>query len=150
MRRGNRRGREADVSPTKLDRRTIGELEQFLRDELARLQGSLRAVVEENRTSENPSLTDITAHAAETLHTEMQVALIGRRTRQVVQIQDALERLSAGQYGHCLECDGFIGTARLRALPFAQRCRECQGHAERRARRESARAREFPRELEAA
>jgi DnaK suppressor protein len=139
------------VSPTKLDRRTIGELEQFLRDELARLQGTLRAVVEENRTSENPSLTDIATHAAETLHTEVRVALMGRRTQQVVQIQDALERLSAGQYGLCQECDGFIGTARLRALPFAQRCRDCQGQAERQARREWATAaRELPRELEAA
>jgi DnaK suppressor protein len=139
------------VSPTKLDRRTIRELEQFLRDELTRLRGSLRAVVEENRTAENPSLTDITAHASETLHTEIQVALVGRRTQQAIQIQDALERLSEGQYGLCQECDRFIGTPRLRALPFAQRCRDCQGHAERRARRESpATAREFPRELEAA
>ena len=51
----NSHRKEADVSPTKLDRRTIDELEQFLRDELARLQGTLRAVVEENRTSETPS-----------------------------------------------------------------------------------------------
>lgn len=139
------------MSPTKLDRRTTGELERFLRDELARLQGALRAVVEENRTSENPSMTDMAAHASETLHTEMRVALMGRRTQQVVQIQDALERLSAGQYGHCQDCDGFIGIARLRALPFAHRCRDCQGHAERRARRESLVAgRGTPGELEAA
>ena len=139
------------MSPTKLDRRTIGELEQFLRGELTRLQGSLRAVVVENRTAENPSLADITAQASETLHTEIQVALVGRRTQQVIQIQYALERLSNGDYGLCQECDGFIGTARLRALPFAQRCRDCQAHAERRARREStAPDRELPRELEAA
>ena len=139
------------MSPTTLDRRTIDELEQFLRDELARLQGTLRAVVEENRTTETPALTDMAAHAAETLHTEIRVTLMGRRTQQVVQIQDALDRLAAGQYGHCQECDGFIGTARLRALPFALRCRDCQGRAERQARRESVlAAREVPGELEAA
>lgn len=141
------------MSPTKLDRRTIGELEQFLRDELVRLQGSLRAAVEENRAAENTSLTDMTVHAAETLHAEIQVALVGRRTQQVVQIQDALARLSEGQYGFCEECDAFIGVRRLRALPFAQRCRDCQVHAERRARREQVMAaRERPREspLEAA
>jgi DnaK suppressor protein len=125
------------MSPIKLDRRTIGELEQFLRAELARLQGSLRAVVGENRSTENTSTTDITAHAAETLHTEIQVTLVGHRTQQVTQIQDALARLSDGQYGFCQECDEFIGLPRLRAIPFAQRCRDCQGHAERRARRES-------------
>jgi len=132
----------------KLDRRIIGQLERLLRDELTRLQGSLRAGVTENRTAENTSLTDMSVHAAETLHTEIQVALMDRRTQQVVQIQDALARLAGGRYGFCEECDAFIGLPRLRALPFAQRCRDCQAHAERRARRESVMAaRELPREI---
>jgi DnaK suppressor protein len=136
------------MSPTKLDRRIIGDLERFLESELARLQDSLRAVVSEARTTESTSLTDMSVHAAETLHTEIQVALMDRRTRQVVQIQDALVRLSEGRYGFCQECDGFIGVPRLRALPFAQRCRDCQGEAERRARRETLLAvREAPREI---
>ena len=125
------------MSPTKLDRRIIGELERFLRDELARLQGSLRAVVTEARSTESTSLTDMSVHAAETLHTEIQVALLDRRTQQAVQIQDALARLAEGRYGFCQDCEEFVGLARLRALPFAQRCRDCQGQAERRARRES-------------
>ena len=140
------------MSPMKLDRRIIAELEQFLRDELARIQGSLRAVVTESRATESTSLTDMSVHAAETLHTEIQVALMDRRTQQVNQIQDALVRLSDGRYGFCQECDEFIGVPRLRALPFALRCRDCQGQAERRARREAVLAREVPREapLEAA
>jgi DnaK suppressor protein len=126
------------MSPTTLEKPIIADLERFLREELARLQGALRAVVAESRTAEYTSLTDMSVHAAETLHTEMQVALMDRRTRQLVQIQDALARLAEGRYGFCQECDEFIGVPRLRALPFAQRCHECQGHAERRARRESA------------
>jgi RNA polymerase-binding transcription factor len=135
------------MSPVKLDRRIIAELEQFLRDELARIQGSLRAVVTESRTTESTSLTDMSVHAAETLHTEIQVALMDRRTQQVTQIQDALARLANGRYGFCQDCDEFIGVARLRALPFAQRCRDCQAQAERRARREAVLAREMPREI---
>ena len=123
------------------------DLERFLQDELTRLQGSLRAVVAETRTAESASLTDMSVHAAETLHTEIQVALMDRRTQQVVQIQDALARLADGRYGFCQECDGFIGVPRLRALPFAQRCRDCQGHAERQARREAVLTRELPREI---
>jgi len=125
------------MSPTALDRRNTKELEQILRAELARLQGSLKAAVEENRTTEGTSLTDMSVHAAETLHTEIQVTLVGRRTEQVVQIQDALARLADGNYGFCQDCGEFIGVPRLRALPFAQRCRDCQGQAEWRARRES-------------
>jgi DnaK suppressor protein len=140
------------MSPTKLDRRIIAELERFLRDELDRIQGSLRAVVSESRTTETTSLTDMSVHAADTLHTEIQVTLMDRRTQQATQIQDALARLADGRYGFCQECDEFIGVPRLRALPFAQRCRDCQGQAERRARREAVLSREAPREntLEAA
>jgi DnaK suppressor protein len=138
------------MSPTKLDRETTHDLEQILKDQLVRLQDSLRAVIAENRTAEGPSLTDITAHAAETLHAEMQVVLMGQRTQQVPQIQDALERLSAGRYGLCQDCETFIGVPRLRALPFARRCRDCQGQAEQRARREVARLPREPREREVA
>ena len=134
----------------KLDRRTMGELERFLREELVRLQGSLRTIAQENRTTEKPGLADISVHAAETLHTEIQVALVDRRTQQVVQIQDALQRLAEGRYGFCQECDEFVGVPRLRALPFAQRCRDYQGRAEQRARRESAVIARPPRELEVA
>ena len=135
------------MSPMKLDQRIIADLERFLRAELVRIQGSLRAVVTESRTTESTSLTDMSVHAAETLHTEIQVALMDRRTQQVTQIQDALARLSDGRYGFCQECEEFIGVPRLRALPFAQRCRDCQGQAERRARRDAVLAREVPREI---
>jgi DnaK suppressor protein len=139
------------VSPTRLDRRVIRELERFLQDELTRLQASLRAIITENRTADSTSLTDISVHAAETLHTEIRVTLMDRRTSQVVQIQDALARLSHGRYGFCQECDAFIGVPRLRALPFAQRCRDCQSEAERQARREPVvAARNRPPELEVA
>jgi DnaK suppressor protein len=139
------------VSPTKLDRRVTRELERFLQNEVTRLQTSLRAVISENRSTEGTNLTDISVHAAETLHTEIRVTLMDRRTQQLVQIQDALARLAGGQYGFCQECDEFIGLPRLRALPFAQRCRDCQGKAEWQARRESvAAARQRPPELEVA
>ena len=136
------------MSPTKLNERLVGELERFLRDELTRLRASLQAIVKENRDAENSTLTDISTHAADTLNTEIQVALVGRRTQQVSLIEDALARLAEGQYGFCQECDEFIGVPRLRALPFAQRCRDCQDEAERRARREAGdAARGLPREI---
>lgn len=139
------------MSPTKLDRRIIQDLERFLQNEVARLQTSLRAVITESRSTEGTSLTDMSAHAAETLHTEIRVTLMDRRTQQLVQIQDALARLAAGKYGFCQDCDAFIGVPRLRALPFAQRCRDCQGSAERKARRESVMAAwRDPSELEVA
>jgi RNA polymerase-binding transcription factor len=52
------------------------------------------------------------------------IASISSRTVQL--IEDSLRRLQAGTYGRCSDCDSEIASARLRALPFADACRECQ------------------------
>jgi DnaK suppressor protein len=52
------------------------------------------------------------------------VAAISSRTVQ--RLESSLKRLRAGTYGRCSDCDAPIGTARLRALPFADACRDCQ------------------------
>jgi DnaK suppressor protein len=41
-------------------------------------------------------------------------------------IDQAIERLSEGRYGRCTSCRGRIAEARLRALPFATCCRQCE------------------------
>ncbi|MGH7322788.1 MAG: TraR/DksA family transcriptional regulator [Candidatus Rokuibacteriota bacterium] len=118
-----------------LDRRTVKEIERFLNEMLVRLRESVRSVVSERRTGDTEGMADMTVQAAETLHDEIQVALVDRRSRQVAQINAALERLSRGDYGICHDCEEFIGLPRLRAVPFAQRCSPCQTRAEGRARR---------------
>ena len=52
------------------------------------------------------------------------VAAISSRTVQ--RLETSLKRLRAGTYGRCADCDRPIGGARLRALPFADACRDCQ------------------------
>jgi DnaK suppressor protein len=37
-----------------------------------------------------------------------------------------LNRLEEGAYGNCFECGEEISHPRLRALPFAVRCRDCE------------------------
>lgn len=41
-------------------------------------------------------------------------------------IEGALLGVEARGYGTCLDCASWISSARLRALPFADRCRGCQ------------------------
>jgi len=45
-------------------------------------------------------------------------------------IDEALLRLDEGTYGICSECDESISEMRLKALPFATLCRDCQEQAE--------------------
>jgi DnaK suppressor protein len=53
-------------------------------------------------------------------------ALIQLKMEMLNHIDAALRRLDEGSYGDCFECGAEIAEARLRALPFAVRCRECE------------------------
>ncbi len=46
--------------------------------------------------------------------------------RQLRLVEEALDRLEAGDYGVCLSCDEPIAEKRLRALPWARYCVVCQ------------------------
>lgn len=45
-------------------------------------------------------------------------------------IEGALRRIQAGTFGRCESCGETIPPARLEAVPFAIRCRDCQAEAE--------------------
>ena len=51
------------------------------------------------------------------------------------------KRLEEGTYGNCFECGDEIAEARLRALPFALRCKDCEEARETAEQRERAMAR---------
>ena len=48
----------------------------------------------------------------------------------LAQVQAALARISAGDFGYCLECDELIGQPRLQAQPYARWCLRCQARSE--------------------
>ena len=49
--------------------------------------------------------------------------------RQLRLVDEALDRLDAGDYGVCLACDEPIAPKRLRALPWARYCVACEDNA---------------------
>lgn len=52
------------------------------------------------------------------------------RARQAREIRDALERIAAGTYGACEQCEQRIGEKRLDAVPWARLCVACQAQDE--------------------
>jgi DnaK suppressor protein len=57
---------------------------------------------------------------------EIEFALMEMKAETLNKIMFALQRLEQGSYGSCLECGEDIPESRLRALPFAVRCRSCE------------------------
>jgi DnaK suppressor protein len=100
------------------------------------LLGLLRAqqdVLREQRRSlrETPPLeavvgADDEERAAQEFEVGLDIALLEMRSRQVQEIEAALQLLESGTYGLCVDCDERIVASRLLARPFAVRCRTCQ------------------------
>jgi DnaK suppressor protein len=48
-------------------------------------------------------------------------------------VRSALQRIAEGSYGICFRCENEIAVKRLRAVPWASYCLECQNSADRQA-----------------
>ena len=67
---------------------------------------------------------------------EIGFTLIQMKTETLDKINTALRRIDEGTYGVCSECGDEIAGPRLRALPFALRCKDCEDTREMAERRE--------------
>jgi DnaK suppressor protein len=69
---------------------------------------------------------------AQTEHEAFTLSRLGEtQRRELQQIDAALARLDAGEYGSCADCDQEIDPRRLKALPYALLCAECASRRER-------------------
>ena len=57
---------------------------------------------------------------------DLQLADIDRHIQEIRDIDAALMRISAGEYGVCCDCRAAIAVERLQAYATAKRCHKCQ------------------------
>lgn len=57
---------------------------------------------------------------------EIAFALLEMKADTLNRITTALHRLTDGTYGRCRDCGEDIAASRLKALPFALRCKNCE------------------------
>lgn len=85
-------------------------------------------------TRETPERRDIFkdpyGSASLTHDEEIAVAMVEHRVKELEEVERALEDLDAGRYGICRDCGESIAPARLRVMPFATRCVQCQARYE--------------------
>jgi DnaK suppressor protein len=97
------------------------------RDELiARIRRGLEERQEESLTRDAPGSHGWAAAPEGSLN----LAMVQQQERLLKEIDAAIRRHRIGVYGRCVDCSEEISIARLTALPFAQRCAECQGEWE--------------------
>jgi DnaK suppressor protein len=109
-------------------------LEDRRREIQAEVQGKIRDVRAEG--SGKSEVFDAVESSEADIQDDIEFALIQMKSETLTKIHDALARLEAGNYGDCFECGEEIAEKRLRALPFAVRCKDCEEARENAATRE--------------
>jgi DnaK suppressor protein len=93
----------------------------------AEVKGKMRDVREEaSWGAKQNDVLDAGESSEADIQDEIEFALIQMKSETLNRIDDALSRLDHGTYGNCFECGEEIAEKRLRALPFAVRCKDCE------------------------
>ena len=71
-------------------------------------------------------------------------AIIQLQAEMLESINEAVHRFDEGTYGCCVDCGEMIALSRLRAIPFAVRCRNCEQALEDAHRRERVQLQRVP------
>jgi DnaK suppressor protein len=101
-------------------------LEERRREIVSEVQGRMRDVRAEGAASTGEGVLDAAESSEADIQDEIEFALIQMKAETLNRIDEALHRLEEGTYGYCFECGEEISEKRLRALPFAVRCKDCE------------------------
>jgi DnaK suppressor protein len=101
-------------------------LEDRRREILSEVQGKIRDVRAEGTSQKLNEVFDAGESSEADIQEDIEFALIQMKAETLQKINEALSRLEEGVYGNCYECGEEISEPRLRALPFAVRCKDCE------------------------
>ena len=107
------------------------ELKRMLDERRNELQAAVKGKMRDVRAEavwggkQNEVLDAVESSEAD-IQEDIEFALIQMKSEALNKVTDALARLKQGEYGYCFECGEEIAEKRLRALPFAVRCKDCE------------------------
>ena len=101
-------------------------LDDRRRELQAEVQGKMRGAREEGLGGKLNEVLDAVESAEADIQEEIEFALVQMKSETLNKVNDALARLEQGSYGNCFDCGDEIAEKRLRALPFAVRCKDCE------------------------
>jgi DnaK suppressor protein len=110
--------------------RRYNELKQMLlgrrRELQAQVHDKMRDVRATGEVTKLSEVFDAGESSEADIQEDIELALIQMKSETLNRVDDALIRLEQGTYGNCFDCGEEIAEKRLRALPFAVRCKDCE------------------------
>jgi DnaK suppressor protein len=116
-------------------------LDERRREILSEVHEKIRDVRAEGANNPTIGVLDAAESSESDIQDDIEFALIQMKAETLNKIEEALRRLDEGTFGYCFECGEEISERRLRALPFALRCKDCEEARELAQQREKMQAR---------
>ena len=101
-------------------------LDERRREILSEVHEKIRDVRIEGANNPTVGVLDAAESSESDIQDDIEFALIQMKAETLHKIEEALRRLEEGTFGYCFECAEEISERRLRALPFALRCKDCE------------------------
>lgn len=106
------------------------ELKQILEGHrleiIAEVKDKMRDVRSEGALMPRQGVRDEVESTEADIQDDIEFSLLQMKTETLNKVGEALLGLDVGTYGYCDECGEEISEQRLRALPFAVRCKNCE------------------------
>ena len=125
-----------------LTKEQVKQLRQLLITERVKLAEEIKSIARDASISPREASGDLSAYtihmadmAADTYERELSMSIVSSEQEILYQIDDALKRLDDGSFGVCQQCSGPITMSRLKAVPYASMCIECQRAKEQKSKR---------------
>jgi len=116
-----------------LSREQLKQFRQLLITERVKLASEIKSIAQEASKSPREASGDLSAYtihmadmAADTYERELSMNIVSSEQEILYQIDDALKRLDDGSFGICQQCNQPITMSRLKAVPYASLCINCQ------------------------
>ncbi len=116
-----------------LSKEQLKQFRQLLLTERARVVSELKSITQDASKSPRDASGDLSGYtvhmadmATDTHERELSMNVASTEQEVIYQIDDALKRMDAGTYGICESCTKPIPMNRLKAVPHATMCIECQ------------------------
>lgn len=103
----------------------FNEFETTLKKLRSQLLERIESIALDTHHRDNPLDPDFEEQAVERQNEEVLDALDEAGRKELIQINNALDRIVKGTYNTCEECGAEIGTNRLKAVPYTNKCIDC-------------------------
>ncbi|NQT75312.1 MAG: TraR/DksA C4-type zinc finger protein [Candidatus Omnitrophica bacterium] len=118
-------------------KRQTAKYKKILLEKREDMVSEIKRIARENLKSQKEASGDLSGYshhmadmASDSYDRELSLNIASEEQQVIYEIDEALKSIDEGKYGKCLTCNKKIPAKRLKAVPYAKHCIQCQSKEE--------------------